>query len=299
MKVNERTKKVLFHSWMNGGWNKRRMDNNILSNKEWKKYDYGNPLNTATCLFFKAHDEHDVEEGNELRQIKRKEDNKNDEQPNKRVCKPEKFEAIKYSLGPNEEYIAIRRCGYNTWERNEEAEFYIYIKFDFLNQIVGDIRAESAGISFIRLNGFLTCQMEVEWGCEQFKGPLTVELPLHGRLSHEEQYRVKFVVLRVFKISQSSADQRAGRAGSTQPGKCYRLYSESDFQSMSPHQEPGYPHAIETALKSLIQLGALILENGVHKLTEYGKMLVKLGIQHRLGKAILKSFENHLGRKGS
>ncbi|GKA06383.1 hypothetical protein Tco_0685607, partial [Tanacetum coccineum] len=36
------------------------------------------------------------------------------------VYKAEKFEAIKYSLGPNEEYNAIRRYEYNTWERNEE-----------------------------------------------------------------------------------------------------------------------------------------------------------------------------------
>ncbi|GJT83787.1 hypothetical protein Tco_1058129 [Tanacetum coccineum] len=66
------------------------------------------------------HDEHNIGEGNKLRQMKRKENNKNDEQPNKRVCKAEKFKAIKYSLGPNEEYIAVRRCEYNTWERNEE-----------------------------------------------------------------------------------------------------------------------------------------------------------------------------------
>ncbi|GKE20556.1 hypothetical protein Tco_1432068 [Tanacetum coccineum] len=61
-----------------------------------------------------------IKEGNELRQMKRKGDNKNDEQPIKRVCEAERFEAIKYSLGPKEEYIAVRRCEYNTWERNEE-----------------------------------------------------------------------------------------------------------------------------------------------------------------------------------
>ncbi|GJY61258.1 hypothetical protein Tco_0461915 [Tanacetum coccineum] len=60
------------------------MDNNILNNKEWRESDYGNPLNTATDSFFKAHEEHHIEEGNELRQKKRKEDTKNDEQPNKR-----------------------------------------------------------------------------------------------------------------------------------------------------------------------------------------------------------------------
>ncbi|GJT21836.1 hypothetical protein Tco_0891773 [Tanacetum coccineum] len=102
------------------------MDNNNLNNKEWKESDYGNHLNTATDSFFKAHDEHDIEEGNEPRQMKHKEDNKNDEQPNKRVCKAEKFEAIKYSLGPNEEYIAIRRCEYNAWGRNKDSVHTAY-----------------------------------------------------------------------------------------------------------------------------------------------------------------------------
>ncbi|GKE04657.1 hypothetical protein Tco_1396675 [Tanacetum coccineum] len=88
--------------------------------------DYGNPLNTATDSFFKAHDEHNIKDGNELIQMKRKEDNKNDEQSNKRVCKAEKFEAIKYSLGPKEEYIAIRRCEYNAWERNKGSMSQIY-----------------------------------------------------------------------------------------------------------------------------------------------------------------------------
>ncbi|GKB36370.1 hypothetical protein Tco_0881312, partial [Tanacetum coccineum] len=126
MKVDGRNKKVLLHSWMNGNWNKRRMDDNILNNNEWKKSDYGNPLNTTTDSFFKAHDEHDIEEGNDLRQMKRKGDNKNDEKPNKRVCKAEKFEAIKYLLGHNEEYIVVRRCEYNTCERNEDSMSQIY-----------------------------------------------------------------------------------------------------------------------------------------------------------------------------
>ncbi|GJR52244.1 hypothetical protein Tco_1402765 [Tanacetum coccineum] len=60
------------------------MNDNILNNNKWKKSDHGNPLNTLTNSFFKTHDEHDIEEGNELKQMKRKEDNKNDEQPNKR-----------------------------------------------------------------------------------------------------------------------------------------------------------------------------------------------------------------------
>ncbi|GKE02355.1 hypothetical protein Tco_1390338 [Tanacetum coccineum] len=73
------------------------MDDIILNNNEWKISDYGNPLNTATDSFFKAHDEHDIEEGNELRQIKHKEDNKNDEQPNKRdLAEKESTKLVKY-----------------------------------------------------------------------------------------------------------------------------------------------------------------------------------------------------------
>lgn len=36
--------------------------------------------------------------------------------------------------------------------------------------------------------------------------------------------------LTVMRISQSSAQQRAGRAGRTQAGKCYRLYAKKDFE---------------------------------------------------------------------
>ncbi|GJZ70419.1 hypothetical protein Tco_0633969 [Tanacetum coccineum] len=70
------------------------MDNSILSNKEWKEFDYGNPVNTTTDSFFKAHDECNIKEGNELRQMKHKGDNENDEQPIKRACKAENFEAV-------------------------------------------------------------------------------------------------------------------------------------------------------------------------------------------------------------
>ncbi|GJV97790.1 hypothetical protein Tco_1549367 [Tanacetum coccineum] len=33
-RVDGRTKKVLFHSWLNGNWNKRRMNDNILSSSD-------------------------------------------------------------------------------------------------------------------------------------------------------------------------------------------------------------------------------------------------------------------------
>ena len=36
----------------------------------------------------------------------------------------------------------------------------------------------------------------------------------------------KVSVLRIGKVSQSSAKQRMGRAGRTAPGVCYRMYTE-------------------------------------------------------------------------
>ncbi|GJY93359.1 hypothetical protein Tco_0509141 [Tanacetum coccineum] len=119
MKMDGRTKKVLFHAWINGSWNKRRMDDNILSNENTTTDSLFKPY-LITYSFFKPYlitsDKNETEKDNELSQTKHKFSNTSnsiDEQPYKRICKAEKFEAIKYSLGPNEEYIAIRRCEYD------------------------------------------------------------------------------------------------------------------------------------------------------------------------------------------
>lgn len=39
-------------------------------------------------------------------------------------------------------------------------------------------------------------------------------------------------------VSKASATQRAGRAGRTKPGKCYRLYTESNFQALAEATVP-------------------------------------------------------------
>ncbi|KAL9160773.1 hypothetical protein ABFS82_08G222900 [Erythranthe guttata] len=219
---------------------------------------------------------------------------------------------------------------------------------------------------------FLTSQMEVEWACEKFHSSSAIALPLHGKLSYEDQNRVfiaspgkrkvifatnvaetsltipgvKYVVdsgmakesrfdpatgmnvLRVCKISQSAANQRAGRAGRTEPGTCYRLYMESDYESMLPHQEPDIrkvhlgvavlkilaldmkdvqnfdfvdapcDKAIDMAVRSLIQLGAVVMKNDVYELTAEGRDMVRMGMEPRLGKIILEGFRHRLGREG-
>ncbi|XP_057428108.1 ATP-dependent RNA helicase DEAH12, chloroplastic-like isoform X2 [Lotus japonicus] len=219
---------------------------------------------------------------------------------------------------------------------------------------------------------FLTSQAEVEWACEKFTALSAVALPLHGKLSSEEQFHVfqsfpgkrkvifstnlaetsltipgvKYVidsglvkdsrfdpnsgmnVLKVSWITKSSADQRAGRAGRTEPGKCYRLYSEADYQSMELNQEPEIrrvhlgvavlrilalgvnnvqdfdfvdapsPSSIEMAIRNLIQLGVIKLNNNFHELTDEGRCLVKMGIEPRLGKLILGCSGHCLRREG-
>lgn len=60
-------------------------------------------------------------------------------------------------------------------------------------------------------------------------------------------------------ISKASAVQRAGRAGRTRPGKCFRLYTEATFRSMA---ETTIPEIQRSNLAPVIlQLKALGIEN--------------------------------------
>jgi len=61
----------------------------------------------------------------------------------------------------------------------------------------------------------------------------------------------------VSPISKASAQQRAGRAGRTQPGKCFRLYTEKSFNDEL--QQQTYPEILrsrmETVVLTLLKLG--------------------------------------------
>lgn len=50
--------------------------------------------------------------------------------------------------------------------------------------------------------------------------------------------------------TQASAQQRAGRAGRTRPGKCFRLYTEQSFQK--DLQEQTYPEILRSNLGSVV-----------------------------------------------
>lgn len=117
-------------------------------------------------------------------------------------------------------------------------------------------------------------------------------------------------------VSKASADQRAGRAGRTGPGHCYRLYSsavfDTEFPAFSepeiitrpiedvvlqmkgmgideilhfPFPTPPASVAIAHALTMLSQLGAL--DPTSHRITSLGKILSRYPIASRYAKMLI------------
>lgn len=75
--------------------------------------------------------------------------------------------------------------------------------------------------------------------------------------------RIRVESLLVSPISRASAHQRAGRAGRTQPGKCFRLYTEPSFHK--DLQEQTYPEILRSNLGSVVlQLKKLGIDDLVH-----------------------------------
>jgi pre-mRNA-splicing factor ATP-dependent RNA helicase DHX15/PRP43 len=62
--------------------------------------------------------------------------------------------------------------------------------------------------------------------------------------------RIRVESLLVSPIAKSSAQQRAGRAGRTRPGKCFRLYTEEDF--MKELEEQTHPEILRCNLASTV-----------------------------------------------
>lgn len=127
--------------------------------------------------------------------------------------------------------------------------------------------------------------------------------------------RMGMDALQVFPVSRAAADQRAGRAGRTGPGTCYRLYTESaylnemlaspvpeiqrtnlgnvvlllkslkienllDFDFMDPPPQ-------ENILNSMYQLWVLGALNNVGSLTELGWKMVEFPLDPPLAKMLL------------
>lgn len=62
--------------------------------------------------------------------------------------------------------------------------------------------------------------------------------------------RIRVESLLVSPISRASARQRAGRAGRTRPGKCFRLYTEQSFHE--DLQETTYPEILRSKMSNVV-----------------------------------------------
>lgn len=75
--------------------------------------------------------------------------------------------------------------------------------------------------------------------------------------------RIRVESLLVSPISKASAQQRAGRAGRTRPGKCFRLYTEAAFKKELIEQT--YPEILRSNLSStVLELKKLGVDDLVH-----------------------------------
>ncbi|ELU13729.1 hypothetical protein CAPTEDRAFT_150705 [Capitella teleta] len=75
--------------------------------------------------------------------------------------------------------------------------------------------------------------------------------------------RIRVESLLVSAVSKASAQQRAGRAGRTRPGKCFRLYTEKAYKNEM--QDNTYPEILRSNLGSVVlQLKKLGIDDLVH-----------------------------------
>ena len=75
--------------------------------------------------------------------------------------------------------------------------------------------------------------------------------------------RIRVESLLVSPISKASAHQRAGRAGRTRPGKCFRLYTEKAFKKELMEQT--YPEILRSNLGNVVlELKKLGIDDLVH-----------------------------------
>ncbi|KAK8086315.1 hypothetical protein PG994_001289 [Apiospora phragmitis] len=89
----------------------------------------------------------------------------------------------------------------------------------------------------------------------------TLALPLYAGLSTEQQMYVFEEAPENTRKIIAAASQRAGRAGRTKPGKCFRLYTEDDYRALP---DMNVPEIQRTNLAPFIlQLKALGIDNVV------------------------------------
>ncbi|MCA9523421.1 MAG: ATP-dependent helicase HrpB [Myxococcales bacterium] len=129
--------------------------------------------------------------------------------------------------------------------------------------------------------------------------------------------------LTLARISRASADQRAGRAGRTAPGRCVRLYSDRDYAARAAAETPELQRidlsevilllasinlgredlrwfeapdgeAWRRGEQLLVELGALTAEGTI---TEIGRRLSRFPLHPRLGRLVLDGQRRGVSRE--
>lgn len=133
--------------------------------------------------------------------------------------------------------------------------------------------------------------------------------------------RIRVESLLVSPISKASAQQRAGRAGRTRPGKCFRLYTEKAYKTEM--QENTYPEILRSNLGTVVlHLKKLGIDDLVHfdfmdppapetlmralellnylsalddngDLTELGSMMAEFPLDPQLSKMVIASADHN------
>ena len=125
-------------------------------------------------------------------------------------------------------------------------------------------------------------------------------------------------LLSVGPVNKSSAEQRMGRAGRTQPGKCYRLYTKEEFNAMENEMLPeilrenlglamlklyelnigdpfNYDFVEAPPKESLViakqELKDLEAIEGDDSLTQYGQIMAVLELEPKMGKFVTLSID--------
>ncbi|WP_313444743.1 ATP-dependent helicase HrpB [Brevundimonas sp.] len=115
-----------------------------------------------------------------------------------------------------------------------------------------------------------------------------VRVVIDGGLSRVPRFEPSSGLTRLatVKVSRSSAEQRRGRAGRTEPGVCYRLWDEEQTRGLVPHQRPEIQEADLTGLAlDLARWGARSVEGlalldppPAGAMCEARKVLTRLGV---------------------
>ena len=149
-----------------------------------------------------------------------------------------------------------------------------------------------------------------------------IRIVIDSGLARLSQYnpRTRTTSLLVKPVSQSSAEQRKGRAGRTASGLCIRLYSQEDFLARPLYTKPeilranlaevilrmlclrlgdidDFPfidrpegRSISDGYQVLIELGAIRRERrGGYRLTEDGRIMARIPVDPRISRMLLQA----------